>query len=163
MIQRPSDPSFAEVLEQCLRDDISREEIKPAQAPREVASTTAVDSMFFENLGIFADLQRGPHWPRPKAYSADSPLKTREVAKQKWLSRLTPQQRRAADFLITLGEDEFCFRPTRAQVKKCYRRLASRLHPDCHFRSSDAVKKSYERQFVRLGEAVQTLLDGLDN
>lgn len=74
-----------------------------------------------------------------------------------FLSRFsTESQREAVRFLYSKGARSF-MNMTLTSLKRDYKQLALKLHPDRHFNEIPSVQKGYEEDFRRLTECFETL------
>lgn len=160
---------FGRILEEKLKkQDLHREEIS------EVTEVPSSDSISHNGLGI--DLLR---WLNSSPLSQKSYYKVEEStysiykkdpkvveelktqrekqALESFLAQIpSEKEKESVIFFYTQGARAFMsFRMT--DLKKDYKKLALKLHPDRHFNESPSVKAAFEQDFRVLSESYETL------
>ena len=143
--------SFADVLDATVAGEMRQ--VPPPRAPPPACSRTepltGAAYPWWPGAARFARADAGTGTPRPRPM----PLPTPRVSRT-----LTPPQRAALDALRQAGACELSGGCSEADLKRAFRRLARRLHPDAHPWADGSAASELAAAFGRVREAYETLL-----
>lgn len=155
--------SFADIL----REEMKRPGISEAPPAQDSATATATDpiSLFGFRIARPLHVSTGParsaykRQEKTQHSSPPSAVETPVAVREPVARRMTPVQHAALQQFVRLGARNLSEYATDTEIKKAYRRLALRLHPDMNGCLSTQEQKRRTEQFHLLTQAYQILLD----